>query len=106
MPSFPSRKGPSILQKVAQTIDAKSKGMPKGHEVEKHGYDLLVLNDTQAMSDMKTAEGNADQVTIRDCMPEEERDATTSEEASQIANNAARPNMVEYMLVTLSLIHI
>ena len=74
-------------------MDAKSKGMRTGQEVEKHGYDLLVLNDTQAMSDMKAAEGNAEQVTIRDCMPEGERDATTSEEASQIANNAARPNI-------------
>ena len=35
-------------------------------------------------------------------MPVEERDATTSEEASQIANNAARPNCVEYVLVTIS----
>ena len=102
MPSQPPRQGPSILQKVAQAIDAKSKGLQRGHEVEKHGYDLLVLNDTQAMSDMKAAEGDAEQVTIRDCMPEEERDATTSEEASQIANNAARPNMVEYVLVTIS----
>ena len=102
MPSFPSKKGPSILQKVAQAIDAKSKGMRTGQEIEKHGYDLLVLNDTQAMSDMKAAEGDAEQVTIRDCMPEGERDATTSEEASQIANNAARPNMVEYVLVTIS----
>ena len=46
--------------------------MQQGHEVEKHGYDLLVLNDTQAMSDLKAAKGNAEQVTIRDCMPEGE----------------------------------
>ena len=101
MPSHPPRSGPSILQKVAQATDAKSKGMRTGQEIEKHGYDLLVLNDTQAMSGMKAAEGDAEQVTIRDCMPEGERDATTSEEASQIANNAARPNMVEYVLVTV-----
>ena len=51
---------------------------------------------------MKVAQEAAEQVTIRDCMPEAERDATTSEEATQIANNAARPNMVEYVLVTIS----
>ena len=60
-----------------------------------------MLHDKQAMSDMKVAQDAAEQVTIRDCMPEAERDATTSEEASQIAN-AARPNMVEYVLVTIS----
>ena len=102
MPGYSSRQGPSILQKVAQAIDAKSKGLQRGLEVEKHGYDLLVLNDKQDMGAMKAAEGNAEQVTIRDCMPEGEQDATTSEEASQIANNAARPNMVEYVLVTIS----
>ena len=87
MPSFPSRSEPSILQKVAQVIDAKSKAMLPGQEVKKHGYNLLALHDKQDMADMKAAEGAADQVTIRDCMPEAERDATTSEEASQIANN-------------------
>ena len=69
MPSFPSRSEPSILQKVAQAIDAKSKAMLPGQEVEKHGYDLLVLHNKQNMADMKAAEGAAEQVTIRDCMP-------------------------------------
>ena len=102
MPSFPSRPEPSILQKVAQAIEAKSKDMLPGQEVEKHGYDLLVMHDKQHMSDMKVAEGAAEQVTIRDCMPEAEKDATTSEEATQIANNKARPNCVEYVLVAIS----
>ena len=53
------------------------------------------MHDKQHMSDMKVAEGAAEQVTIRDCMPESEKDATTSEEATQIANNKARPNCVE-----------
>ena len=102
MPSYSARSEPSILQKVAQAIDAKSKAMLPGQEVEKHGYDLLVLHDKQDMAAMQVAQEAAEQVTIRDCMPESERDATTSEEASQIANNAARPNMVEYVLVTIS----
>ena len=89
MPTHPTRSEPSILQKVAQAIDAKSKAMLPGQEVEKHGYDLLVLHDKQDMAAMKVAQDAAEQVTIRDCMPESERDATTSEEASQIANNAA-----------------
>ena len=102
MPSYSTRSEPSILQKVALAIDAKSKAMLPGQEVEKHGYDLLVLHDKQDMAAMKVAQEAAEQVTIRDCMPEAERDATTSEEATQIANNAARPNMVEYVLVTIS----
>ena len=102
MPSYPPQSEPSILQKVAQAIDAKSKAMLPGQEVEKHGYDLLVLHDKKDMSSMQVAQDAAEQVTIRDCMPESERDATTSEEASQIANNAARPNMVEYVLVTIT----
>ena len=97
MPSYPSRSEPSILQKVAQAIDAKSKAMMPGQEVEKHGYDLLVLHDKQDMAAMPAVQEAVEQVTIRDCMPEAERDATTSEEATQIANNAARPNMVEYV---------
>ena len=102
MPSYPTRSEPSILQKVAQAIDVKSKAMLPGQEVKKHGYDLLVLHDKHDMTAMKVAQDPAEQVTIRDCMPEAERDATTSEEATQIANNAARPNMVEYVLVTIS----
>ena len=102
MPSYPTRSEPSILQKVAQAIDAKSKAMLPGQEVEKHGYDLLVLHDKQDMAAMPAAQEAAEQVTIRDCMPEAERDATTSEEATQIANNAACPNIVEYVLVTIS----
>ena len=35
-------------------------------------------------------------------MPEDERHTTTAEEARQIANNSARPNCVEYVLVTIS----
>ena len=99
MPQDPE---PSILQKVAKAIDAKAHHMAPGQEVQKHGYDLLVLHEKKAMDSMKPAVSDAEQVTIQDCMLEDERHATTAEEAKQIANNSARPNCVEYVLVTLS----
>ena len=54
------------------------------------------------MDSIKAATANAEQVTIRDCMPADERDTTIAEEARQIANNAARPNFVEDVLVTIT----
>ena len=99
---MPQDTEPSILQKVAKAIDAKAHHMAPGQEVQKHGYDLLVLHEKKAMDSMTPAVTDAEQVTIQDCMPEGERHATTAEEAKQIANNSARPNCVEYVLVTLS----
>ena len=99
---MPSQQEPSILQKVARAIDEKAHHMVAGQEVQKHGYDLLVLHEKRSMDSMRPSAVDAEQVTIRECMPEGERDTTTAEEAGQIANNAARPNCVEYVLVTLT----
>ena len=54
------------------------------------------------MDSMCVAMSDAEKVTIRHCMPEDDRDTTTAEEAMQIANNPARSNCVEYVLVAIS----
>ena len=98
---MPSVAEPSILQKVAKAIDDKALRMAPGEEIQKHGYDLLVLHEKKAMDSMQPAVADAEQVTIQDCMPEGERHATTAEEGRQIANNSARPNCVEYVFCLL-----
>ena len=92
---------PSILQKVARAIDEKAHHMAAEQEVQKYGYDLLVLHEKQKMENMRPSTSSAEQVTIRDCMPADEQHTTTGKEAQQIANDAARPNCVEYVLVSL-----